>query len=495
MKQLLRKKNRRKLFLISGFLTIVFLILVCAFLVSADLSKINNHLDLLTISTQPSSQALANSTFIEFKSEIASHISTMKNVLYMSLAVLIVFSAIIIYEAYKSSLFKEELDDQREHADFLAGAKKDFIANMSHEMKTPLHAIFGITQELAQDEGLVIKHGKLLDKLLKSSNHLLDMVEDLLMVSNDGEIVKSFQNVSFNLYLSIQEICEEYRKKAHLKGLDFIVKSHVVSTVLLKGDVRRLQHIIAHILDNSLKFTHEGKIELSYWLKEKSKEEANVYLQISDTGIGISEQKLKGIFQEFEQADNTLTKQYPGIGVGLAITKKMVNWQGGSISVSSQEGSYTKFTVSLPYRFVTLAGNSVKTEPKQNKPSILIVDDDEFNLLLATGMLKKKNCKVDTAAEGNEAFLLLQAKEYDVILLDIHLPKISGVGVAEALRNSKGKNSNTPILAVTATLLSESVLENFKTAGINDWLPKPYKEEQLWEKINLLMEAEKYHIS
>lgn len=485
MKTFFSKNNPRKLLLISGFIAIVVLILLCFALVYFNLLKIDASLNQFTTNPSATQEHIKS-----FHSEISSQIQTIKYVMFMSFGVLACFSGIIIYDTYKTIRFKEDLSVQKDHAEFLAGAKKDFIANMSHEMKTPLHAIFGVTQELVKDQTLVNTHGVLLDKVISSSKHMLNMVEDLLMVSNDGEIVTSFQNTSFSLSSSIQEITEDYKRKARLKGLELIVKSHVPSTVLLKGDARRLQHIIAHLLDNSLKFTNHGKIEISYWLKEKSHHESNVYLQINDTGIGISEQKLKVIFQELEQGDSSITKQYPGIGLGLAITKKLVKWHGGSITVTSHEGSYTKFTISLPYN-LDITSISLKKEENFNfQPSILVVDDDDFNLLLATSMLRKKNCKVETATDGNDAAKLMSEKQFDVILLDIHLPRISGVGVAEELRKSDGINSLTPILAVTATLLNDDALDKFKSVGINDWLPKPYNEVQLWEKINSLIESE-----
>ena len=484
------QKNPRKPLLIAGFVSIFLLILFCFVLVYFNLFKIDQNLSLLTQDSNINNSTTINKKLIDFHFTVNSEIDTIRFVILISFGLLVCFSGIIIRETYMTNKFKENLSVQNDDAEFLAGAKKDFIANMSHEMKTPLHAIFGVTQELVKDKNLVETHGILLDKVISSSKHMLNMVEDLLMVSNDGEIVTSFQNTSFSLSSSIQEITEDYKRKARLKGLELIVKSHVPSTVLLKGDARRLQHIISHLLDNSLKFTNHGKIEISYWLKEKSHHESNVYLQISDTGIGISEQKLKVIFQELEQGDSSITKQYPGIGLGLAITKKLVKWHGGSITVSSHEGAYTKFTISLPYNLDITSISLKKDENSNFQPSVLVVDDDEFNLILATSMLRKKNCKVETASDGNEASKLLKEKEFDVILLDIHLPRISGVGVAEELRKSNGINNNTPILAVTATLLNDDAIEKFKSAGINDWLPKPYNEVQLWEKINSLIESE-----
>lgn len=490
MKHILKKDNRYTLILLLGFVAIVFLVLTGALFVSEKLATIDGKLTQAIRANERGGPSIV--AYPQMQNELSQQVGSIRTMLFLGFGILIIFSGIIINDAYQNKKNRDELIDQKERAEMLAGAKQQFIANMSHEIKTPLHAIFGITQQVLDDNSIGLMQRELFNKLYNSSKHLLRMIEDVLLLANDDESLPSLHMKPFAPKDVLGEMAEEFSVKAQTKKLDFVFMPNAIQEKMVLGDTVRLQQIVSNLLDNSLKFTEKGRIELSYHMVEKGQGGIELHLKVKDTGVGIAPEHLPFVFDELRQEDGSITKQFGGIGMGLAITKKLVKWQGGHISVDSIKNIYTCFTVVLPFQIAEERGElpvTLESEQKFNKPlSVLVVDDDEFNVMLATAMLKNRNCLVKTAMEGFEASKLLQNFDFDVILLDIHLPKISGVVVAESLRNSKGgKNNATPILAVTATMLTENLLTKFNTVGIDDCLPKPYNETQLWEKINTLV--------
>ncbi len=418
--------------------------------------------------------------------------SNVRNILCVVFLVLIVFSCIIVYDAFLNWRYRTELAEYREKTKNLVDAKHRFISHMSHEMKTPLHAIVGIARQMKQMGDLGMSRPDMLDKLETSSVHLQKMVENLLMFSEENLEVNEGDE-SFDPGQIIEDVAETYRTEAEKKQLGFAVVSKINHNKRLKGNYVEIQQILGYLLDNSIKFTQDGKIELSYWVKELGKKQGMLYLSILDTGVGISSERLPYIFEGGEHGNYqaVLTKEHVGMGLGLALCKRLVGSKGGTIKVESKEGVYTKFEVSIPFQYGA-EGVSASTPSwninENTALSVLVVDDDEFNVLLASSFLKKKQCRVTTALDGQKALEYLEYCSFDIILLDIHMPRMSGLEVAETLRKSNGINQNTPILAVTATSLNEVLLKQFKRVGIDDFLPKPYTTEVLWQKMHALMD-------
>jgi signal transduction histidine kinase/CheY-like chemotaxis protein len=427
-----------------------------------------------------------------------SAVSEVQNVLYIVFLTFIVLACVIVYDAFLKQKYRVQLAEREEKMKSLADVKQRFVSHVSHEMKTPLHAIIGITQQMKQLGDLGMTREEMLEKLESSSLHLQKMVENLLASSEDNWMLNMGEGI-FDPAKTILETAESYRSKIMQKGIELNVLSKIQEGRNLKGSCFEIQQILCHLLDNSLKFTSKGRIEVSYWMKQMGTKQGMLHLSVSDTGIGISRDDLPYIFEGWGRSEkgSVFTKEYSGMGLGLAITKRLVSSQGGTITVESKEGVHTKFEISIPYLYA-VTGEIHQDNPPPvsiplSNPSVLVVDDDEFNLLLASSFLKKRQCQVMTAINGARALELLGQHPFDIILLDIHMPKISGLEIAETLRNEEGMNQNTPILAVTATSLHEGLIYQFRKIGIEDYLPKPYQEELLWQKMITLIEKKSNH--
>ncbi|MBC7450384.1 MAG: response regulator [Cytophagales bacterium] len=477
-----------------GFVLIVVLVYFGIFLMLQNLSSIHDNLE--AISAQPSytipshhvdvSKNASEELDLLSASKIAiTHaVSNIKYILLCGVLVLIVFITVIFRDAKRNKRYRDQIIEEKRRAQSLASAKQQFIANMSHEMKTPLHAINGFTNELLQNSQNE-HQTDILSKIENSSARLVNMVEDLLILSNEAIMRTSVQSIPFDPAKEFTDIANIYTEQALEKGLDFMISFPLPDGIVLLGDPFRLNHILHNLLDNSFKFTKKGTVELAYHTAVQDERNCVLYFSVKDTGIGIDEERLKLIFHEFEQLDGSITKEYSGIGIGLSVTKKLVEWQGGSILVKSTPGEFTEFMVSLPYVIADSVDLSA-TIRFENSLEVLVVDDDSYNLIVASSMLKKLNCHVELASGGVEALEMTFKKKYDLILMDIHMPKLSGIDTSKLIRSSgknDGLNANTPIIALTATFINEKQTDKFRQAGINDYLSKPYNEIQLWKKL------------
>lgn len=455
-----------EILLVAGFVLICFFVLTGLFMTVENLSA----------------EEIAKESFI----------SNVRNILFIVFLVFIVFSCVIVYDAFLNRRYREELVKHKDKIKLVSEVKQRFISNMSHEMKTPLHTIVGISKQMMEGETLGLRREELFQKLGNSSQQLLKMVENLLMFA-DGDMALNLRDGSFDPNEVFEETLEPYKQMALQKNLKFAFNCTLPSGKQLKGSDFELKEVLKHLLDNSLKFTSKGCIEVSCSIKGIGDKHGLLMLSVTDTGVGIAEEFIPYIFDGFDKtnSEEVLTKEFPGIGLGLALTKRIVDMRGGNIKVESVQGESTRISVSLPYMYSQENGDKNNLLAKQNiHPRILVVDDDEFNVLLATSFLKKRECVVTATMDASEGLKLLATQVFDLVLLDIHMPKISGLQIAESLRKSNHANHNIPILAVTATSLNENLISNFKTVGINDFLPKPYSDIQLWQKITYLVEKE-----
>ncbi len=247
------------------------------------------------------------------------------------------------------------------------------------------------------------------------------------------------------------------------------------------------------MLNNAIKFTHSGYVELRCFLTEETESHVKVRFDVIDTGIGIHPDKLQLIFEQFKQGDSDITQKYGGTGLGLTICKNLIELQDGSLTVSSQENIGTTFSFVIPY----LKGNEddiISTDfgninpGKLKNKNVLLVDDDSVNRLLGKTILEKIGCAFDIANNGKEAIARLDKNEYDIVLLDIHLPDINGIHIAKYIRQKKNKKS-PKILAVTAAAMMDDI-EKYYQSGINDFLVKPYKEIHLFNKMCEVLKLE-----
>ena len=382
-------------------------------------------------------------------------------------------------------LTKKILNKSRAEAVKSEKAQSQFLARVSHDIRTPLNAIMGFTEQLLHSELSDIQR-EYLNIIDKSSGHLLSLINDLLVYSKIEAKQVSFKNDPFIIESVVNYVHKILLPKAKEKNLELTVKVDKQLDKILTGDPFRLQQILMNMLNNAIKFTNSGSVKLSCILQNETSREVNVKFEVIDTGIGIPGKKLKNIFNQYIQVDSRSGKGYESAGLGLTICKNLIELQNGSLSVSSQKGTGTKFTFTIPYgkskktQIFTFDPNTVDPEKLKNK-KILLVDDDRINLLLVKMHLEKFNCSFDMARSGEEAVKELNKRKYDLILLDIHMPGMSGIEVAKYLRNKK-KDKKCKIIALTAAALKREIKE-YNKAGIDDFLVKPFREIYLYNKM------------
>jgi signal transduction histidine kinase/CheY-like chemotaxis protein len=368
-----------------------------------------------------------------------------------------------------------------------ARIKENFLANMSHEIRTPMNAILGFTQLLSQKN--IDDDTKHYVKAIRDSGeNLLSIVNDILDISKIEAGMMRIEQAPFSLRGLVNSIEMMMLPRANAKGIRFSVEIDDSIPDVLEGDAVRLTQILANLLSNALKFTSEGFITLKITAASITGNTVQVKMDVRDTGIGIEPQKLQHIFGRFQQADETITRQYGGTGLGLSIVKDLVELQQGSISVESISGMGTVFHVIIPYIISThpVAGDFVAMESPFSAPissdvRILITEDNEFNQSLLSHLFRNWQIQFDMAANGMEAIEKLKTTAYDLVLMDIQMPVMDGYTAARRIRDEL--QSNIPIIAMTAHAMPGEK-EKCLSYGMNDYIAKPVRQEQLSQVIS-----------
>lgn len=407
----------------------------------------------------------------------------------------------IIQNITEVKLHEASLKNAKEEAEKANSAKNDFIANMSHEIRTPLNAIVGFSEQLEKTK-LDQKQAAFLKTIQDSSEHLLSLVNEVLMVSKieAGEI--TFENIPFKLNNVLEGVKSVLSYRASEKGIGFnVTELKGKENYVLKGDPFRLRQVLINLMSNAIKFTIKGKVLLESNLKVDSKNHVITRFKVIDTGIGIPTKRLHTIFDQFRQVDSSITRKYGGTGLGLTISKNLIEMQGGDIEVESEEDAGSTFTVTIPYKKAAKSELIEEQETGEVDPEvlkgkkILLVDDDTTNLQLGELLLQNMGVDAELASSGQEAIEKAEDQEFDVILLDIHMPEVSGYEVAAHIRAGNGKEHRQPkIVAVTAMAVKDEI-KRYKEAGIDDYLIKPFKEINLYNKICHVLGLRKNHKS
>ncbi|HQW23986.1 MAG TPA: tetratricopeptide repeat protein, partial [Bacteroidia bacterium] len=380
----------------------------------------------------------------------------------------------------------EELKKQKEIAELSDKLKEQFLANVSHEIRTPMNGVLGMAHLLSKTDPTK-EQKEYIDAIKLSANNLMVIINDILDFSkiNAGKI--EFSENEFHFRNLIKGIIQILQVKADEKKIqlgctiDYNLKDKLI------GDPIRLNQILVNLLGNSLKFTEKGKVSLDIRLLEQKDNVCRIRMKVTDTGIGIPDNKLTSIFETFEQADNN-KRRYEGTGLGLTIVKQLVELQGGSISVKSRLNEGSEFSVDLSFR---MGKNDVVPENAQmleeiqpgdySHVQVLIVEDNRVNQLLIKNMLKKFGFEqLDTSANGRNALEKLRENNYDVILMDIQMPEMDGYEITREIRLRLRKEMrNVPVIAITADA-SDKEKAKAKEAGMDDYVVKPYTPEELF---------------
>lgn len=389
---------------------------------------------------------------------------------------------------YKNS--EEELKNKILKTGQSAKSKEEFLANISHEIRTPIHGIISLSQFL-NSTTLTTEQNKYLELIRKSANTLLVIVNDILDLSKIDAGHMTFEDIDFNSRDIIQSSIAAFIPKSNEKGIYIKTKINNNVPECIKGDPVRLTQVVNNILGNAVKFTKLGGIDISVDCFDRSNKYVMLEIRIKDTGIGIPAHKIKTIFNSFSQASLDITRKYGGTGLGLNITKQLVEKQNGSIYVDSALDKGTLFTIKIPYKISEVTSAQVTNEAKitdglPDKIKVLVAEDHDINRFIIEKILKDWNYEYDFAMNGEDAVAYAVKKQYDLILMDIEMPDIDGYKATSLIRNSKGYNSTTPIIAITGHAMNGE-REKCIASGMNEYISKPFKTVELQQLIKKLI--------
>ena len=368
-------------------------------------------------------------------------------------------------------------------------AKEDFLSTMSHEIRTPLNGVIGISNVLVMDDHLESQKENL--KVLKySSEHLLALINDILDYNKmEGGNIE-FENTDFNFKALVKSIKKTFKFQAGEKGVDFTVDIDYKIPKYLKGDKTRLSQVLNNLLSNAIKFTHEGEINLVVENVSENDKAVTLLFEVQDTGIGISLDKLDRIFEKFKQADSSISSMYGGTGLGLAICKKLLLMQNSDLKVKSVPDIGSKFYFVLTFdKSVQNVDGSFQALPMQVVSEdikgirVLVAEDNRINQIVISKYLEKWDIIYDVVDNGKEAVDKYNKYHYDLILMDLQMPKMNGYEASKKiLKIAEVKGQKISIVALTASAQLDVKFKAEKT-GMTGFVTKPFKSADLYNTI------------
>jgi len=379
-----------------------------------------------------------------------------------------------------------QLGKAREQAEQGLVAKSEFLSTMSHEIRTPLNSVIGMSHLLLQNNPRIDQKEQI-DILLFSANNLLGIVNDILDYNKIEAGKISFENAEIDIVSIIKNIVAGLKSTAKEKDvkLGYDIDDALQNNLL--GDPTRLFQVITNLVHNAIKFTPIGSVQVSVVVIGQTVKQVTLKVQVKDTGIGISKEKQRIIFERFTQADSSTSRSFGGTGLGLAISKRILEIQSIKLNVNSEEGKGSTFyfiqTFEKGIAFNKKIDDEVKVietdKNRFNGKTILLVDDNELNVIVAKKFLENWGAKVDTAVNGSDALTKLDKNIHNLILMDLHMPIMDGFEAAKTMRSN---GILVPIIALTANLKNE-IQEEVIDAGMDDIIVKPFLPDELYKKV------------
>lgn len=369
--------------------------------------------------------------------------------------------------------------------------KERFLANMSHEIRTPMNAVMGMTTILRRNAHLPAQEEQL-DAVAHNADQLLRILNDILDVSKLDAGRLDLEHLPFDVRSVVDQAIGTIADAATRRSIRLGAVVHDNVPISVVGDPTRVRQIIANLLDNAVKFTEHGDVVVQVGSEARAEGTVLLRFSVTDNGPGIPKDRQAGIFDEFTKAYSTGAHRHGGTGLGLTLSKRLTELQGGTISVHSEEGKGSTFIVDIPFAVaprkdeafassgrVPTAGEEPLTDLR-----ILLADDNAFNVMVAQDELSDAipGVRVDVAVNGKEVIGLARVNEYDVILMDVQMPEMNGYDAARTIRSWSGAKAQVPILAMTANVL-RSEMDRCMEAGMNGFVPKPFERKDLLEKL------------
>ena len=413
-------------------------------------------------------------------------------------------SYFLFEDTTEETRYLDALTEARTNADKANQAKSAFLANMSHEIRTPLNSVLGLNEMILRnsDDAEIIDYA---NNIKQSGAVLLSLINDILDFSKIEAKKMEVIEVEYNIHSLLRDIKQYFEQLSLEKNLYVNISCAENLPTTLYGDEKHLRQVLSNITSNAIKYTKEGGVSISVRYKKKSDKKIVLVFDISDTGIGISEEDLAHIFDAFRRVNEVQNATIQGTGLGLTITKELIGLLKGTINVSSKQNVGTTFTVEIPQTIVddtpigsfVLKPSTAATPYKESfhapNATILVVDDVMVNLKVVEALLKKTLLKIEKATGGEEAIAMCKEKKYDAILLDHRMPAPDGIETFKII-SKEGLNTDTPIIALTANALSGAEAE-YKEIGFTDYLSKPIKSDVLEELLIKYLPKEKVELN